>query len=57
MIGPGFRQVRNGPVGRLYLRRYALPGSDLAPLRLRPVRNADLNFRSNGVLIDGVGPG
>jgi hypothetical protein len=51
------RQVEYGPVGELYLRRYALPGPDLTRLRLRAVRGADLNFGSNGVLIDGVGPG
>ncbi len=56
-LGPRFRQVEYGPVGRLYLRRYELPGPDLAPLRLRQVRSADLGFGSNGVLIDGVGPG
>jgi uncharacterized membrane protein len=56
-LPPGFRQVAYVPVGRLYLRRYALPGPDLAWLRLRQVRGADTNFRSNGVLIDGVGPG
>jgi mannosyltransferase len=55
---PGFRQVEYGPVdGELYLRRYALPGPDLTHLRLREVRGAELNFGSNGVLIDGVGPG
>ena len=54
----GFRQVEYGPVdGELYLRRYVLPGPDLTHLRLREVRGADLNFGSNGVLIDGVGPG
>ncbi len=57
MLSPGFRQVGHGPIGSLYLRRYALPGPDLARLRLRAVRGADLNFGSNGVLIDGVGPG
>ncbi len=57
LLGPRFRQVGYEPVGRLYVRRYALPGPDLAPLRLRRVREADLNFRSNGVLIDGIGPG
>ena len=51
------RRSSYGPVGRLYLRRYALPGPELARLRLRQVREADLGFHSNGVLIDGVGPG
>lgn len=57
LLGPRFHQVAYDRVGRLYLRRYALPGSDLAHLRLRYIRNADLGFRSNGVLLDGIGPG
>lgn len=55
-LGPRFHQVAYEEVGRLYLRRYALPGPDLAHLRLRRIRNANLNFRSNGVLLDGIGP-
>ena len=27
-----------------------------APLRLRAIRDAELNFRTNGVLLDGIGP-
>ena len=57
LLGDRFRQVGYEPVGRLYIRRYALPGPDLARLRLRRVREAQLNFRSNGVLLDGIGPG
>ena len=57
LLGPGLRQVAYERIGRLYLRRYALPGPDLARLRLRTVRDADLGFRSNGALVDGVGPG
>jgi hypothetical protein len=57
LLGPRFRQVGYEQVGRLYLRRYALPGPDLAHLRLRRIRDADLDFRSNGVLLDGIGPG
>lgn len=57
LLGPRFRQVAYERIGRLYVRRYALPGPDLAHLRLRRIRNADLNFRSNGVLLDGIGPG
>jgi mannosyltransferase len=55
LLGPRFRQVAYERVGRLYIRRYALPGPDLARLRLRRVRGADLNFHSNGVLLDGIG--
>ena len=58
LLGPGFRQVGyEAAGGRLWIRRYALPGPDLARLRLRSVRDADLGFRSNGVLLDGIGPG
>ncbi len=57
LLGPRFRQVGYERVGRLHVRRYAMPGPELAHLRLRRVRRADLNFRSNGVLLDGIGPG
>ncbi len=57
LLGPRFRQVGYERVGRLYVRRYALPGPDLTHLRLRRIRSADLNFRSNAVLLDGIGPG
>ena len=57
LLGPRFRQVDYEKVGRLYLRRYVLPGPELAHLRLRRIRAAELNFRSNGVLLDGIGPG
>jgi uncharacterized membrane protein len=57
LLGPGFRQVAYEKVGRLRLRRYAASGPDLLRLPLREVRKADLNFRSNGVLLGGVGPG
>jgi mannosyltransferase len=56
LLGPRFHQVGYDRVGRLHLRRYALPGPDLAHLRLRHLRDARLNFRSNGVLLDGIGP-
>ncbi|HEX9967000.1 MAG TPA: glycosyltransferase family 39 protein [Solirubrobacterales bacterium] len=55
LLGPRFRQVDYERAGRLHVRRYALPGSDLARLRLKRVRSADTNFRSNGVLVDGIG--
>jgi len=55
LLGPRFRQISYEPVGRLYVRRYALPGPDLAPLRLRRIRRADLGFRSDSVLLDGIG--
>jgi mannosyltransferase len=57
LLGPGFRQVGYAKVGRLYVRRFAVPGPGLARLRLGLVRKAALGFRSNGVLLDGIGPG
>jgi mannosyltransferase len=57
LLGPGFRETSNEDAGRLFVRHYELPGPGLAPLRLRELRRADLNFRSVGVLLDGVGPG
>jgi len=57
LLGPRFRQVGYEDAGRLWVRRYALPDDALAHLRLRTIRSADLGFRSNGVLLDGIGPG
>jgi mannosyltransferase len=56
LLASGFRQVGYERVGRLHIRRYALPGPDLVRLRLGVVREADTNFRSNKVLLDGIGP-
>jgi uncharacterized membrane protein len=56
LLGPGFRQAGYQRVGRLYVRRYARVAPGLAPLRLRAIRAAKLGFRSNGVLLDGIGP-
>ena len=56
LLGPHLRQIGYVPSGgRLYIRRYAVPGPGLAPLRLAAVRRARLGFRSNGVLLDGIG--
>ena len=57
LFGPGFREVGYEKVGRLYVRRYVTPGPELMPLRLRAIRDAELGFRTNGVLLDGIGPG
>ena len=57
LLGPRFREVAYERVGELFIRRYRVPGPELAPLRLRTLRYADTNFRNNGVLLDGVGPG
>ncbi len=56
LFGPGFRQAGYEQVGRLYIRRYVRTGPGLAPLRLRVAREAELGFRTNGVLLDGIGP-
>jgi len=56
LLGSRFRQTGYERVGRLYLRRYAMPGPELAHLRLRRIGAAELNFRSNRVLLDGIGP-
>jgi mannosyltransferase len=57
LIGPRFRETGYEQVGELFIRRYRVPGPELAPLQLRTLRWADTNFRNNGVLLDGVGPG
>jgi mannosyltransferase len=57
LLGPGFRETGREDVGRLFVRRFQLPGPGLAPLRLRELREAGLEFRNNGVLLDGIGPG
>jgi mannosyltransferase len=56
LLGPGFRQVADEGTGRLFIRRYRFQQPGLAPLRLPRLRQARLDFRSNGVLLDGVGP-
>ncbi len=56
LLGPGFRQVGREDTGRLFIRRYRFQRPGLAPLRLRRLRHASLDFRNNGVLLDGVGP-
>ncbi len=56
LLGPGFHQVADEDTGRLTIRRYRFRPPGLAPLRLRQVRAAQLDFRTNGVLLDGIGP-
>jgi hypothetical protein len=56
LLGPGFRETSRESAGRLFIRRFELPGPGLAPLRLRELKEAQLEFRSNGVLLDGIGP-
>ena len=57
LIGPRFREIAYEQVGEFYIRRYRVPGPELVPLRLRTLRWVETNFRNNGVLLDGVGPG
>jgi mannosyltransferase len=57
LLGPDFRETSRQDAGRLFIRHFELPGPGLAPLRLRELRAADLNFRNTGVLLDGIGPG
>ena len=56
LLGPGFRPAGYEQVGRLYVRRYALSGPGLAPLRMRALQSAPLGFPNDGVLLDGIGP-
>jgi len=57
LLGPGFRETGAEHVGPLFIRRYRVLGPELVPLRLRALRHARTDFRNNGVLLDGVGPG
>jgi mannosyltransferase len=57
LLGPGLREWAVEDAGRLFIRRFRVPEPGLVRLPLRQVRHADLNFRTNGVLLDGVGPG
>jgi mannosyltransferase len=56
LLGPRFHEVAYEKVGELFIRRYRVPGPELAPLRLRGLQHAQLGWRNNGVLLDGVGP-
>jgi uncharacterized membrane protein len=56
VLSPRFRERGAYSAGRLFVRRYSLPGPSLARVQLQKLREADLNFRTTGVLMDGVGP-
>jgi mannosyltransferase len=56
VLGPRFRERGSYSAGRLFVRRYSLPGPSLARVRLRRLREANLQWRTTGVLLDGVGP-
>jgi hypothetical protein len=51
-----FRERGAYSAGRLFIRRYSLPGPSLAKVQLPKLRGADLKWRTTGVLLDGVGP-
>jgi mannosyltransferase len=57
LIGKRFRRAGQERVGSLLIRRYRVPGRGLAPIEIRGLRHVALNFRSTGVLLDGIGPG
>jgi hypothetical protein len=56
VLGPRFRERGAYLAGRLFVRRYSLPGPSLAKLQLRKLREPDLKFRTTGILLDGIGP-
>jgi 4-amino-4-deoxy-L-arabinose transferase-like glycosyltransferase len=56
LLGPRFQESAHEDAGGLFIRRYSIPGPGLARLRLRQLRHARLDFRTNGILLDGVGP-
>ncbi len=57
LLGRGFVLKQTWDADRLQVRRYVRRGPGLARLPLRAVREYPLGWRTNGVLIDGVGPG
>ena len=56
VLGSRFHERGAYSAGRLFVRRYSLPGPSLARVRLSRLREANLHFRTTGVLMDGVGP-
>jgi len=56
LLGPRFRDAGEEYAGSLLIRRYRVPGRGLAPIEIPKLRRAPLNFRSTGVLLDGIGP-
>jgi 4-amino-4-deoxy-L-arabinose transferase-like glycosyltransferase len=57
LLGPHFREAAHESTGRLFIRRFRVPGPGLAPLPLRRLRDVNLDWRTTGVLLDGIGPG
>jgi mannosyltransferase len=56
VLGPAFREAGSEKAGSLLIQRYAVPGRGLAPVHLGTLRRVPLNFRTTGVLLDGIGP-
>jgi hypothetical protein len=56
VLGPRFRERGAYDAGRLFVRRYSLPGPSLGRIDLSKLREPNLQFRTTGVLMDGVGP-
>lgn len=56
LIGDRFRGAGQEYAGSLLIRRYRVPGRGLAPIEIPKLRRVPLNFRSTGVLLDGIGP-
>jgi len=56
LAGSSFREVSSEEVGRLFIRRFQLDRPGLARLPLRRIREAPLQWRNNGILLDGIGP-
>lgn len=56
LIGRRFRDAGQEYAGSLLIRRYRVPGPGLAPIAIARLRQVPLNFRSTGVLLDGIGP-
>jgi uncharacterized membrane protein len=56
LIGARFHGAGQEYAGSLLIRRYRVPGRGLAPIEISRLRRAPLNFRSTGVLLDGIGP-
>jgi mannosyltransferase len=56
LIDRRFRRVGAERAGTLLIRRYRVPGRGLAPIAIPGLRRVPLNFRSTGVLLDGIGP-
>jgi uncharacterized membrane protein len=56
LIGDRFRGAGHEYAGPLLIRRYRVPGRGLAPIEIPKLRRVPLNFRTTGVLLDGIGP-